>query len=268
MNPSGKVVLITGAASGIGAAMARRFVHEGARAVVLGDVNAAQLSVFGAELMAVAAVQAQPCEVAWLGCDVTREADIQALVNLALERFGRVDVFCSNAGLVRDGDETAPDDEWLLNWNLHVMASVWGARAVIPAMRARGSGYFIITASAAGLLSSVPSTTYAVTKHAAIAFAEKLAIDHGGAGIQVSVLCPQAVDTPLMAGRLGKGAALDGVASPDEVADHVIQGMQSGQFLILPHPQVLDYLRNKANDYDRWLGGMRKMAQRLRLAAN
>ena len=268
MNVSNKVIVITGAASGIGAAMARRFVSEGARALVLGDVQDDALQVFGNDLISSAGVQPGQCAVVCQRCDVTREADIQALVDTAVQRFGQVDVYCSNAGLVRDGDENAPDAQWTLNWNLHVMASVWAARAVVPGMRLRGEGYFLITASAAGLLSSLPSSTYAVTKHAAIALAEKLAIDHGGAGVRVSVLCPQAVDTPLMAGRLGKGAALDGVASADEVAELVVKGMQAERFLILPHPQVLDYFRNKATDYDRWLGGMRKMAARLAQAAN
>jgi NAD(P)-dependent dehydrogenase (short-subunit alcohol dehydrogenase family) len=195
---------------------------------------------------------------------VTREADIQALAAAAEARFGRIDIFCSNAGLVIDGGETTPDEVWRLNWDIHVMANVWAARAVLPGMLARGEGYLLITASAAGLLSSMPSASYAVTKHATIAFAEKMAIDHGAAGIRVSVLCPQAVDTPLMQGRLGKGAALDGVATADEVAACAVDGLAAEAFLILPHPKVIDYFRNKAADYDRWLSGMRRGLAKLR----
>ncbi|MBS0362698.1 MAG: SDR family oxidoreductase [Proteobacteria bacterium] len=262
MDITGRVIVITGAASGIGAAMARRFAAEGAHALVLADIQAAPLEAFGQVLRA-----AFPAvRIATQACDVTREADIQALAALAIERFGRIDIYCSNAGLVLDGDETAPDEVWTLNWNIHVMANVWAARAVIPDMVTLGEGYFLITASAAGLLTSLPSASYAVTKHAAIALAEKLAIDHGDQGIRVSALCPQAVDTPLMQGRLGKGAALDGVATPEDVADCVVQGLAEERFLILPHPKVRDYFAVKATDYERWLAGMRRGLAKVRAA--
>ena len=264
MNVAGRVVVITGAASGIGAAMARRFAAEGAAGLVLGDIQSSALAALTAELMV---AHGAPFQAIGLRCDVTQEADIRALAEAAEARFGRIDIFCSNAGLVLDGDETTPDDVWRLNWDIHVMANVWAARAVLPGMLARGEGYLLITASAAGLLSSMPSASYAVTKHATIAFAEKMAIDHGGAGIRVSVLCPQAVDTPLMKGRLGKGAALDGVATPDEVAACAVSGLAAESFLILPHPKVLDYVRNKAADYDRWLAGMRRGLAKLRAQA-
>ena len=146
------------------------------------------------------------------------------------------------------------------------MANVWAARAVIPGMAALGEGYFLVTASAAGLLTSLPSASYAVTKHAAVALAEKLSIDHADQGLRVSVLCPQAVDTPLMKGRLGKGAALDGVATPDEVADCVVKGLADERFLILPHPKVADYFAVKATDYERWLAGMRRGLAKVRAA--
>jgi NAD(P)-dependent dehydrogenase (short-subunit alcohol dehydrogenase family) len=263
MEVAGKVVVITGAASGIGAGLARRFAAEGAQGLVLGDIAPAALEAVARELRAGGA--AGP-DVVTHTCDVTREAPIQALAAMAEARFGRIDLYCSNAGLVRDGDETTPDDVWTLNWNIHVMANVWAARAVVPGMLRRGEGHFLITASAAGLLTSLPSASYAVTKHAAIAFAEKLAIDHGDAGLRVSVLCPQAVDTPLMQGRLGKGAAVDGVATIEDVADCVVQGLAAEQFLILPHPKVLDYVRVKATDYERWLAGMRRGQAKLRAA--
>jgi NAD(P)-dependent dehydrogenase (short-subunit alcohol dehydrogenase family) len=260
MKVTGRVIAITGAASGIGAGLARRFAAEGAKALVLGDIAAPALRALAQEL------QGEDLPVLALACDVTREASIRAFVDAAQARFGGVDIYCSNAGLVRDGDETTPDDVWALNWNIHVMANVWAARAVAPGMLARGEGYFLITASAAGLLTSLPSASYAVTKHAAIAFAEKLAIDHGAQGLRVSVLCPQAVDTPLMVGRLGKGAALDGVATVDDVADCVVRGLEDERFLILPHPKVLDYFQLKASDYDRWLAGMRRGLAKVRAA--
>ena len=258
MQIAGSIVAITGAASGIGAALAGRFVAAGARGLVLGDVREGELRSVAEALGAAAA------GVVAVRCDVTREADLQALVKLAETRFGRIDLFCSNAGLVMDGDEHTPDEIWRRNWDIHVMANVWAARAVTPGMLARGGGTFLVTASAAGLLSSMPSASYAVTKHAAIAFAEKLAIDHGDAGLRVSVLCPQAVDTPLMKGRLGKGAAVDGVATPQAVAECVLDGLEAERFLILPHPKVLDYFRAKAADYDRWLAGMRRGLAKVR----
>jgi NAD(P)-dependent dehydrogenase (short-subunit alcohol dehydrogenase family) len=258
MQIAGSVVVITGAASGIGAALARRLAAAGARGLVLGDVQERPLRALAAELGGAAA------GVFALRCDVTREPDLQALARLAEASFGRIDLFCSNAGLVIDGDEHSPDEVWRLNWDIHVMANVWAARAAVPGMLARGGGAFLVTASAAGLLSSMPSASYAVTKHAAIAFAEKLAIDHGDAGLQVSVLCPQAVDTPLMKDRLGKGAAVDGVATPQAVADCVVEGLEAGRFLILPHPKVLDYFQKKAADYDRWIAGMRRGLAKVR----
>ncbi len=263
MDISGRIVAITGAASGIGAAMARKFAAAGARGLVLGDLAVEPLQALARELRT---GRSSDFDVVAQHCNVTKEVDIQSLVKAGEARFGRIDIFCSNAGLVRDGDETTPDAVWQLNWDIHVMANVWAARAVVPAMKARGEGYLLITASAAGLLSSMPSASYAVTKHATIAFAEKMAIDHGGDGIRVSVLCPQAVDTPLMQGRLGKGAALDGVATADDVAQFALEGVVAERFLILPHPKVLDYFRNKAADYDRWLAGMRKGLAKLRAA--
>jgi NAD(P)-dependent dehydrogenase (short-subunit alcohol dehydrogenase family) len=197
-------------------------------------------------------------------CDVGVEAQVQALVAAATARFGRIDVFCSNAGLIRDGDENTRDADWTLNWQVHVMAHVYAARAVVPQMRARGEGYLLNTASAAGLLTSLPSASYAVSKHAAIALAEWLAIQHGDAGVRVSVLCPQAVETPMIAGRAGSAAARnDGVISPDDLASVVVEGMDKESFLILPHPQVLEYHQRKAGDYDRWLGGMRRFAAKV-----
>lgn len=260
MKAQGKVVVITGAASGIGKALAMRYAQEQPAGIVISDLAQGQ-----AALDALAQIlNAKGVPALAVAADVGVEADVQALAQAAQTRFGRIDIFCSNAGLIRDGDENTPDAHWTLNWQVHVMAHVYAARAVVPGMRERGEGYLINTASAAGLLTSLPSATYAVTKHACIALAEWLSIQHGDAGVRVSVLCPQAVDTPMIAGRAGSAAARnDGVISADDLADVVIQGMAEEKFLILPHPQVLDYFQRKAQDYDRWLGGMRRFAAKV-----
>ena len=268
MKLNGKTIVITGAASGIGRALALRFAREAPHGLVLADLPAQQagLQSLVADLAAGVPGTRAPVAALAVPADVAREEEVSALVAAAQTRFGPVDVFCSNAGIIRDGDEHAPDAQWGLNWQIHVMAHVYAARAVVPGMKARGSGYLMNTASAAGLLTSLPSASYAVTKHAAVALAEWLAIQHGNAGVRVSVLCPQAVDTPLIAGRAGSSAARnDGVISADELAECVVAGMDTETFLILPHPQVLEYFQRKANGYDRWLNGMRRFAASLGL---
>ncbi len=257
-----RVIVITGAGSGIGRALAKRFAAEQPAGLVLTDLPGQQAGLDAACADALSVMPDVPVLVH--ACDVGVEAQVQALVEAAQARFGRIDVFCSNAGLIRDGDENTRDGDWTLNWQVHVMAHVYAARAVVPQMRARGEGYLMNTASAAGLLTSLPSASYAVSKHAAIALAEWLAIQHGDAGVRVSVLCPQAVDTPMIAGRAGSAAARnDGVISADDLASVVVEGMDKETFLILPHPQVLEYHQRKAGDYDRWLGGMRRFATKV-----
>ncbi len=251
MKVEGKVAVVTGAASGIGRALARRFAREGARGVAVADVQAGPLQAVADEIGGLA-----------VPCDATDERALQALVAAAEERFGPIDVFCSNAGVANDGGEEAPDEEWRLNFDLHVMAHVYAARAVAPKMAARGSGYLVNTASAAGLLTHVGSATYAVTKHAAVALAEFLAIAYGDRGVRVSVLCPQAVRTAMTAGREEGVASIDGMIEPEELADCVIETMDREEFLILPHPRVLEYMRRKTADYDRWLAGMRRLRHR------
>ena len=243
-----RIAVVTGAAGGIGAALARRFHAEGAAQVVVADVAEEPLEALADEIGGLA-----------VRCDVTREADIRRVVQEAEDICGPIDVFCSNAGLARPGGEAAPDDEWRLNWETHVMAHVYAARAVAPKMAGRGSGYLVNVASAAGLLSHVNSATYSVTKHAAVAFAEWLSIAYGDRGVRVSVLCPQAVRTAMTAGREEGVASVDGMIEPEEVADCVIEAMARETFLILPHPRALEYLRRKTADYDRWLAGMRKL---------
>jgi len=246
-----KVAVVTGAASGIGRALAKRFVAEGAKAVIAADLQEGPLRDLASEYGVIP-----------IACDVRREADIQTLVTETEANHGPVDIFCSNAGICELGDEHVSDADWQRNWEIHVMAHVHAARAVANTMAERGAGYLVNTASAAGLLAHIDSATYTVTKHAAVAFAEWLAIRYGDRGVRVSVLCPQAVRTPMTAGREGRVAAVDGMLEADEVADCVVQAMADETFLILPHPQVLDYARRKPADYDRWLGGMRKLKAR------
>ena len=243
-----KVVVLTGGASGIGRALAHRFTREGAKAVVVADLDEAALREVAGEIGGLA-----------VACDVTDEAHIGRLVSAAEDAYGPIDVFCSNAGITRMGGEDTPTAVWQQNWDVHVMAHVYAARAVPPGMAERGSGYLVNTASAAGLLSHVQSATYSVTKHAAVAFAEWLTIAYGDRGVAVSVLCPQAVRTAMLRDREGGVASLDGVLEPEPVAASVIDAMEREEFLILPHPEVRDYMDRKSADYDRWLKGMRKL---------
>lgn len=243
-----KVVVVTGSAGGIGRALAHRFTAEGAKGVVVADLDEASLRDVAGEIGGLAVV-----------CDVTNEVDIARLVAAAEESYGPIDVFCSNAGIARMGGEDTPDAVWQQNWDIHVMAHVYAARAVAPGMAERGSGYLVNTASAAGLLSHVQSATYSVTKHAAVAFAEWLSITYGDHGVAVSVLCPQAVRTAMLREREGGVASLDGVIEPEQVAEGVLDAMEREEFLILPHLEVREYMQRKSADYDRWLKGMRKL---------
>ena len=253
MKLRGKIAIVTGGASGIGAALCRRFAAEGARQVVVADYNGEGARLIAMEIGDVAsAVQV----------DVRVEADVQSLAR----QFPHIDLFCSNAGIAIGGGEEANNADWQRIWEVNLMAHVYAARAVIPGMLARGEGYLLNTASAAGLLTQVDSAPYAVTKHAAVSFAEWLAIEYGDRGIRVSCLCPQGVRTPMLGStqRTGIGGFLqDGSISPEEAADAVIAGLDAEKFLILPHPEVEEYFRRKAGDYDRWLRGMRKLKQRL-----
>ncbi len=250
MEIRGKVAIVTGGASGIGAGLAQRLAEEGARGIVVADLNLARAQGVARAIGAQArAVQ----------CDVSREADIQALIAAAKQAFGQVDIFASNAGILgRPGGFELEDALWDRMWQVHGMAHVWAARAVVPDMVARGEGYFVVTASAAGLLNIVESAPYGVTKHAAVAFAEWLRIAYGRKGLRVSCLCPQSVQTDMTAGGSGS-AGIDGVLTPQQVAAEVIGAMREEKFLVLPHPEVAKYFLNKAQDYDRWLGGMQKL---------
>jgi NAD(P)-dependent dehydrogenase (short-subunit alcohol dehydrogenase family) len=257
MQINGKVVVVTGGASGIGEGLARRFASEGAAHVAVADRN-------GDGAVRVAG------EIGGSGhaVDVSNPGQVSALVDGLLKQHGRIDLFCSNAG-VGDGDPdrsfalSSPDAVWMRSWNVNVMGHVHAARAVLPSMIERGEGYLLNTVSAAGLLSQIGGAVYSTTKHAAIGLAESIAITHGDQGIRVSVLCPQGVDTPMLRGA-GTGPSdapqnLDGVLTPDQVATAVLEGLAAETFLILPHPQVLTYMQRKVSDYDRWLGGMRRL---------
>lgn len=254
MEIAGKHVVVTGGASGIGRALARRFAREGARGVVVADLDEAGAKSVATEFGGLA-----------LRVDVADEEQVQALVAAAIVENGPIDLFCSNAGIGLRGGVEVPDSDWTKIWNVNLMSHVYAARAVLPAMIERGEGYLLNTASAAGLLTQLGSAPYAVTKHAAVALAEWLAITHGEQGIVVSVLCPQAVRTGMTAGVEGGGVAgVDGMLEPEELADTVMEGLADERFLILPHPTVLQYMQRKAGDYDRWLSGMRRLLARFR----
>ncbi|CAN5888138.1 SDR family oxidoreductase [soil metagenome] len=248
MNVKDKVCVVTGAAGGIGEAIARRYAREGARGVVVADRDAGRLQAVAGDIGALA-----------VACDVGKEADVRHLIAEAERRFGPVDVFFSNAGIGRGGHEDASDKDWADSWAIHVMAHVYAARALVPGMLARKSGYLLNTASAAGLLASMGSAPYGVTKHAAVALAEHLSIQYGDKGICVSVLCPQAVDTDMLRMAGATAASVDGVLNTDAVAQTVIEVMEAETFLILPHADVSEYLKRKTGDIDRWLRGMRRL---------
>jgi NAD(P)-dependent dehydrogenase (short-subunit alcohol dehydrogenase family) len=256
MRVEDKVIAVTGGASGIGKALCRRFRQEGARGIAVADIDEAGAREVAEEVGGLA-----------LPCDVSVEAEVVALVGDAERRFGPIDLFCSNAGIsVADGPDglaaSTPNEGWQRIWEVNVMAHVYAARAVLPGMIERGGGHLLITSSAAGLLSQIGSAPYSTTKHAAIGFAESVAITHGDDGVRVSVLCPQGVATPMMAGKDHSPQAGDGLLQPEEVAESVIRGLDEERFLILPHPQVLTYLQRKTSDYDRWLSGMRRLRRR------
>lgn len=251
-----KIVVVTGGGGGIGGAMARRFAAEGARTVVVADVDGAAAEAVADDIGGVA-VQA----------DLGTEAGCVEVVRTA-EDHGPIDLLCLNAGIAVGGGVEAPDEDWYRIWDVNVMAHVWAVRAALPAMLARGEGYILTTASAAGLLSNIGAAPYSVTKHAAVALAEWLAITHGDAGIKVSCLCPQGVRTKMLFpddddGDVGaETVRSQGVIEPEDVAGAVVDALGEERFLVLPHPEVLDYFQHKAGDYDRWLRGMRKLQAR------
>ncbi len=254
MRVTGKTVVVAGAAHGIGRALAERFRAEGAAAVAVADLDLEGAAELADRLGGMA-----------FACDVSKADEVERMVAAVEAQVGPIDLYCSNAGILEpdpdfDDAASASEEAWARSWGVNVMGHVHAARALLPRMVARGQGYFLNTVSAAGLLTQVGSATYATTKHAALGFSEALAITHRDHGIKVSCLCPQGVDTAMVRGATGREPALlDGLLSPEQVAEAVIQGLDKEQFLILPHPQVARYVQNKAADYDRWIGAMVKL---------
>ena len=274
MIPNVKIAVVTGGGNGIGRAICRRLASDGVKVVVV-DLDKNSADTVAAEIDGVSYC-----------VDVAEAAEMMTLVDDIEENVGPIDLFASNAGVVfgdgKSGSASADgvladiEDRWETSWRINVMAHVYAARALLPRMTARGAGYLVNTVSAAGLLSAIGDAAYSATKHAAIGFAEALAIRHGDDGIRVSVVCPQAVATRMLDLATGPGAEenvfggadLDGIASPEQVADSIIEGVAAGRFLITPHPEVIGYFQNKAADYDRWVGGMRKLRRNLAGAAS
>jgi NAD(P)-dependent dehydrogenase (short-subunit alcohol dehydrogenase family) len=274
-----RVAVVTGGASGIGRSICLALADAGAAGVVVADIDAA-----GAAKVA-RHIEAAGHRGLAVAADMSREADVQRLVARTEETLGPVDLFFSNAGIIVAGGVEVPDDAWSRIWAINVQSHIYAARALLPGMLARGHGYLVITASAAGLLTQLGSAPYAVTKHAAVALAEWLSITYGERGLTVSALCPQAVTSNLMAtsrrelgqeavpaeiGATGASvssgsaqAAVDGVLEPDQVAAVVLEAVRAEQFLILPHPDVATYERRRADDRERWLRGMRRLQDRL-----
>ena len=261
MNVKGKIVVVTGAADGIGRALAKGAHARGAKAVICADRNEAG-----------AAEVAKAIGGTAFTCDVGKDADIQHLIDTTERTIGPIDLFCSNAGIGSFRGEpnnaaSSSNADWQRGWDVNVMAHVFAARALLPRMIARGGGTFLNTVSAAGLLNQIGSAVYATTKHAAVGFAENIAISHRDQGIRVSILCPQAVDTTLLRSG-GPGAQhIDGVLTADECADAAFEGLEAERFCILPHPMVTGYMQKKTADYDRWIGGMAKFQRTLRADA-
>jgi NAD(P)-dependent dehydrogenase (short-subunit alcohol dehydrogenase family) len=249
-----KVIIVTGGAAGIGRAMCRRFAAEGARGVVVADLDEE-----GAKDVA--------REVGGLGLrvDVAQPEEHKRLVATAIEHFGPIDLFCSNAGIETGGGIDAPEEAWQRIFQVNVMAHVYGARAVLPGMIARGEGYLLQTASAAGLLTQMSSAPYSATKHAAVGLADWLAITYASAGIKVSCLCPLGVRTNMLMGTEDPIALFlrEGSVEPEQVAETVVEGLAAERFLILPHAEVAEFFRRKADDYDRWLRGMQRLRSQL-----
>lgn len=262
MRVKDKVVVVTGAGSGIGRAMSEKFVAEGARQVVAVDINAGEAQQTADKLNCVA-----------MTADVSRDADIKRIIDDTENDIGPIDLFCGNAGVGMGMSEQSPDQEWQMSWEVNVMSHVYAARHLVPRMTERGGGYFLNTASAAGLLNQIGAAAYGVTKHAAVGFGEWLALTYAHQGIKVSMLCPQAVRTGMTppadeaddapGASAARAAATDGMMEAEEVADIVVEGLERESFLILSHPEVETYMQRKTTDYDRWIKGMNRLHRSL-----
>ncbi|MGA9088527.1 MAG: SDR family oxidoreductase [Bradyrhizobium sp.] len=259
MQVNGKIVVVTGGANGIGRALCEAFHRAGAAKVVVADIDSAAARVVAASIAGAA-----------FKCDVGKENDILHLIDETERLFGPIALFCSNAGIgggfdpLSDNAGGTSDEPFARSWAVHVMAHVYAARHLVPRMKARGEGYFLNTISAAGLLSQVGSPAYSTTKHAAVGFAESLAISHRADGIKVSILCPQGVDTNMLRSIPKGPQSGDGDLTPEQVAQDALKGIEQETFVILPHPQVLGYMRRKTENYDRWISGMAKIQAKMR----
>ncbi len=254
MELADRVVVVTGGGNGIGEGMCRRFASEGARVAVV-DIDAAAARRVGEDVGGL-----------WFGADVAKESDTRDVVTGVEDRLGPIDLYCANAGIGMEGGVETTDEDWQRIWEINFMSHVYVARAVLPGMLARGEGYLLHTASAAGLLTNFGAAAYSVTKHAVVALAEWMQITYADQGLKVSVLCPQFVFTGLLDDLLPSGMmtmANQVGLSPDEVAEVVVEGLREENFLILPHPEVSGYFEYKATDYDRWLAGMTRLQTRL-----
>ena len=249
-----KIIVITGAASGIGRALAIRFKAEGAKQIVAVDINIAGAQETAEMIGGVA-----------MNADVSKEEDILRVIEETEAQVGPIDLFCSNAGVGMAESLDSSNREWQMSWDINVMSHLYAARHLVPRMVARGGGYFLNTSSAAGLLNQIGGAAYGVTKHAAVGFGEWLAIHHQHEGIKVSMLCPQAVRTPMTDSDNDAIAAAvsNGMIEPEELAESVVEGLREESFVILPHPIVLDFMRNKTANYDRWIGGMNKLMRKI-----
>ena len=250
---AGAGVVVTGAGSGIGAALACRFAAEGAR-VVVNDINAAA-----------ATAVAESCGAIAMPGDAASEEALAGLLQGAADELDGIDMFCANAGVARGGGEDASEADWAASWQVNVMAHVRAARLLLPGWLDRGSGHLISTVSAAGLLTMLGSASYSVTKHAALAYAEWLAATYAHRGITVQALCPMGVRTPMLAGISPAAEIILGETAieTEAVADAVMEGIADGRFLILPHPDVARMYVGRATDTDRWLRGMNKLQRRV-----
>jgi NAD(P)-dependent dehydrogenase (short-subunit alcohol dehydrogenase family) len=259
MQPAGKVVVVTGGGAGIGKALCEALHRAGTAKVIVADRDVASARAVAAAVGGAA-----------FKCDVAQEKDIAHVIEESEKQFGPIELFCSNAGIGGGFDPLSvnaggnSDEPWQRSWAIHVMAHVYAARHLVPRMKARGGGYFLNTVSAAGLLSQVGSPAYSTTKHAAVGFAENLAISHKAHNIRVSILCPQGVDTNMLRSIPKGPQSGDGDLTPEQVAKDALNGIEQETFVILPHPQVLGYMRKKTENYDRWIAGMSKIQAKMR----
>ena len=258
MELPGKTIVVTGGGSGIGRALCEAFYRAGAKKIIVADVDRQAADAVAAGIGGVAAL-----------CDVAKEADVSSLIEKTESEHGPIDLYCSNAGVALgfqsrvENAAAGPDELWQRAWSVNVMGHVYAARGLIPRMKARGGGYLLATVSAAGLLTQIGSAIYSTTKHAAVGFAENVAITHKDDGIKLSILCPQAVDTPLLRGLPAGPQSADGILSPEQVAQAAIRGLERETFLILPHAEVQGYIRRKMEDRDRWIDGMVRLQRRI-----